>query len=123
MLDMARAREAFEDSTDFTVGIEEEFQLLDPDTLALAQRFEELYEAGRDDEILHDRVAGELISSEIEIRSATGETFADAFESQRAARRRLFAVGAERAINLGTTGTQPFSPWQEQRPVDTEHYR
>ena len=38
MLDMARAREAFENSTDFTVGIEEEFQILDPDTLALAQR-------------------------------------------------------------------------------------
>jgi carboxylate-amine ligase len=123
MLDMARAREAFEDSTDFTVGIEEEFQLLDPDTLALAQRFEELYEAGRADELLHDRVAGELISSEIEIRSAKGDTFADALDSQRGARGRLFAIAAERGIKLGTTGTHPFSPWQEQRIIDTEHYR
>ena len=39
MLDMAAAREAFDGSEDFTVGIEEEFQILDPDTLALAQRF------------------------------------------------------------------------------------
>ena len=70
MLDMARAREAFEGSDDFTVGIEEEFQILDPDSLALSQRFEELYEAGLADDVLHDRVAGELISSEIEIRSA-----------------------------------------------------
>src|SRR4051794_6012496 len=123
MLDMARAREAFEESTDFTVGIEEEFQILDPDTLALSQRFEELYEAGRDDELLHDRVAGELISSEIEIRSAKGDTFADALASQRAARGRLFAIAAERGIKLGTTGTHPFSPWQEQRIIDTEHYR
>src|SRR3954467_2895294 len=123
MLDMASAREAFEESTDFTVGIEEEFQLLDPDTLALAQRFEELYEAGRDDEILHDRVAGELISSEIEIRSAKGDTFGDALESQREARGRLFALAAERGIMLGSTGTHPFSPWQEQRIIDTEHYR
>jgi carboxylate-amine ligase len=123
MLDMARAREAFEGSTDFTVGIEEEFQILDPDTLALSQRFEELYDAGRADDVLHERVAGELISSEIEIRSAKGETFADALASQREARGRLFAIAAEHAIRLGSTGTHPFSPWQEQRIIDTEHYR
>ena len=123
MLDMARARQAFEDSTDFTVGIEEEFQILDPDTLALAQRFEELYEAGRADDVLHDRVAGELISSEIEIRSAKGDTFADALLSQREARGRLFGIAAERRIMLGSTGTHPWSPWPEQRIIDTEHYR
>jgi carboxylate-amine ligase len=123
MLDMAKAREAFEASTDFTVGIEEEFQILDPDTLALAQRFEELYDAGRADDVLRDRVAGELISSEIEIRSAKGDTFADALGSQREARGRLFALAADRGIKLGSTGTHPWSPWQEQRIIDTEHYR
>ncbi|MEA2409456.1 MAG: glutamate---cysteine ligase / carboxylate-amine ligase, partial [Thermoleophilaceae bacterium] len=123
MLDMARAREAFEGSTDFTVGIEEEFQILDPDTLALSQRFEELYEAGRDDDVLHERVAGELISSEIEIRSAKGDTFAHALSSQREARGRLFALAGDLGIRLGSTGTHPFSPWQEQRIIDTEHYR
>src|ERR1700712_887038 len=123
MLDMARAREAFEDSTDFTVGIEEEFQILDPDTLALSQRFEELYAAGRADDILRDRVAGELISSEIENPSAKGDTFADALASQRDARGRLFQLAAKRGIKLGSTGTHPFSPWQEQRIIDTEHYR
>ena len=123
MLDMARAREAFEASTDFTVGIEEEFQILDPDTLALSQRFEELYEAGRADDVLEERVAGELISSEIEIRSAKGDTFADALASQRGARGRLFALAGELGMRLGTTGTHPFSPWQEQRIIDTEHYR
>ena len=123
MLDMAKAREAFEGSTDFTVGIEEEFQILDPDTLALAQRFEELYDAGRADDVLRDRVAGELISSEIEIRSAKGDTFGDALASQREARGRLFQIAAERGIKLGTTGTHPWSPWQEQRIIDTEHYR
>src|SRR3982751_2368388 len=123
MLDMARAREAFEDSQDFTVGIEEEFQILDPDTLALSQRFEELYEAGRADDVLHERVAGELISSEIEIRSAKGDDFADALASQREARGRLFALAADHGIRLGATGTHPFSLWQEQRIIDTEHYR
>jgi carboxylate-amine ligase len=123
VLDMARARDAFESSEDFTMGIEEEFQILDPDTLALSQRFEELYEAGRADNVLHDRVAGELISSEIEIRSAKGQTFAEALASQREARARLFRLATERGVRLGSTGTHPFSPWQEQRIIDTEHYR
>ena len=78
MLDMARVHEAFEASTDFTVGIEEEFAILDPDTLSLDQRFEELKAASEADPVLADSAAGELIRSEIEIRSGRGETFADA---------------------------------------------
>src|SRR3712207_1993499 len=105
MLDMDRARERFESSTDFTVGIEEEFHLLDPDTLDLVQRFEELYDAARADEAIGDRVAGELISSEIEIRSPKGDTFGDALAAQRALRQRLFALAAERGIALAATGT------------------
>src|SRR5438128_12281644 len=94
MLDMARAREAFEASQDFTVGIEEEFQILDPDSLALSQRFEELYEAGLADDVLEDRVAGELISREIEIRSAKGDHFPAALASQRETPGSLFARAA-----------------------------
>ena len=44
---LAAAREAFEAGTDFTVAVEEEFALLDPDTLLLADRFEELQAAAR----------------------------------------------------------------------------
>jgi hypothetical protein len=40
------AREVFDASVDFTVGIEEEFQIVDPETLLLARRFEELEAAG-----------------------------------------------------------------------------
>ena len=45
MIDLAAARETFEASTDFTVGIEEEYALVDPETLALVPRFEELRDA------------------------------------------------------------------------------
>jgi carboxylate-amine ligase len=123
MLDMARAREAFENSQDFTVGIEEEFQILDPETLNLVQRFEELYNAARADERIGDRAAGELISSEIEIRSPRGENFGDALSHQRELRSRLFKIAADRDLLLGATGTHPWSPWQEQEIIDTEHYR
>ena len=36
------AREAFEDAEDFTVAVEEEFAILDPETLSLVQRYDEL---------------------------------------------------------------------------------
>src|SRR3954471_6574699 len=120
---MARAREVFESSDDFTVGIEEEFQILDPDTLSLVQRFDELYTAACADEGIGDRAAGELISSEIEIRSPKGETFADALAYQRELRARLLRVAADHDLLLGATGTHPWSPWQEQRIIDTEHYK
>jgi glutamate---cysteine ligase / carboxylate-amine ligase len=123
MLDMPRVREVFEASTDFTVGIEEEFAILDPRTLALDHRFEELRAAAQDDPVLAESVAGELIKSEIEIRSGRGENFADAVAKQRDARSQLFALAGSRDALLGATGTHPWSPWQEQQIIDTEHYR
>ena len=123
MLDMPRVREVFEASTDFTVGLEEEFAILDPRTLSLAQRFEDLRSAAQEDPVLAEAVAGELIKSEIEIRSGRGENFADAVARQREARSRLFALAAAHDALLGATGTHPWSPWQEQEIIDTEHYR
>lgn len=123
MLDMPRVREVFEASTDFTVGLEEEFAILDPRTLSLAQRFEDLRSAAQEDPVLAEAVAGELIKSEIEIRSGRGENFADAVVRQREARSRLFALAAAHDALLGATGTHPWSPWQEQEIIDTEHYR
>ena len=123
MFAMDRAREVFEDSEDFTIGIEEEFQILDPETLDLAQRFEELQEAAKADPPLSESITGELIASEIEIRSGKGTTFADAVVQQQDARDRLFRLVAERGARLAATGTHPWSPWQEQRIIDTPHYR
>jgi carboxylate-amine ligase len=123
MLDMARAREVFEASEDFTVGLEEELQILDRETLSLTQRYGELAGAAQADPVLADAVAGELIESEIEIRSGRGQTFADAVAAQRDARARLFALAAEHGTRLAATGTHPWSAWQDQRIIDTEHYR
>ena len=120
---MGKTREVFEASQDFTVGLEEEFGILDPASRSLAQRFPDLYEAAQEDEVLAESVAGELIESEIEIRSGRGEDFGDAVERQRQARRRLFALATEKDALLAATGTHPWSPWQEQRIINTEHYR
>jgi len=122
-LDLNAARAAFEDSTDFTVGIEEEFALLDPAELGLVQRFEEVRDAADSDPVLAESIAGELISSEIEIRSGRCDDFAAAVLAQRDRRRRLFALAAERGVALGATGTHPWADYREQHIIDTDHYR
>jgi len=123
MLDMAKTREVFEASEDFTVGIEEEFAILDPETHFLVHRFDELREAAASDEVLAESISGELIQSEIEIRSGKGSDFADGVARQREARVRLFSMAAEHGLALAATGTHPWSPWQEQRIIHTDHYR
>ncbi len=123
-LDLEAAHAAFEDSTDFTVGIEEEFAILDQSTLGLVQRFEELRDAAADsDPVLAESIAGELISSEIEIRSGRGDDLTAAVAAQRDRRRRLFALAAERGVALGATGTHPWADYREQHIIETEHYR
>jgi carboxylate-amine ligase len=123
MIDLAAARETFEASVDFTVGIEEEFALVDPDTLELIPRFEVLRAAGVADPVLSESIAGELISSEIEIRSGKGADVEDARARQAEARRRLFMLAREHGVALGSTGTHPLSDYREQHIIDTEHYR
>jgi len=76
-----------------------------------------------EDPILADSIAGELISSEIEIRSGRGEDLADARAAQSQRRRRLFALASEHGIALGATGTHPWSDYRQQHVIDTEHYR
>lgn len=122
-LDLDRARETFAASTDFTVGLEEEFAILAPETLDLVDRYEELRDAALADPVLGESMAGELIASEIEIRSGKGADFHDALARQREARRRLFALAAGRGVALAATGTHPWADYREQRIIDTEHYR
>jgi len=122
MIDPAAARETFEGSADFTVGIEEEFALIDPHTLELVPRFELLRDAAASDPVLAISIAGELISSEIEIRSGAGSDAEDARNRQADARRRLFTLARDNGVALGSTGTHPLSDYREQHIIDTEHY-
>jgi carboxylate-amine ligase len=117
------AHESFDNGTDLTVAVEEEFALLDPDTLELTNRFEELYAAAIEVPELAPHVVGELIASEIEVRTGRCETFAQAAVAMQERRSQLHAVARERGVALGSTGTHPWSRWQDQRIIDTPHYR
>src|ERR1044072_4987325 len=101
-MDLDAAREVFEASQDLTVGIEEEWGLVDPQTLELIPKFEDLKADGPADEVLRAAIAGELISSEIEIRSGRGEDLQHALKLQREARRRLLALADRHGVGLAS---------------------
>ena len=119
---LAGARDAFDGGRDFTLAVEEEFALLDPETLELADHFEELQAAARGT-ALEEHLVGELISSEVEVRTGRCETFADAAGLVVERRRQLFELAEAHEVRLGATGTHPWSRWQDQHIIDTPHYR
>ena len=116
------AREAFDAGTDFTIAVEEEFALLDPGTLDLVDRFEEVQEASRGT-ALEPNLVGELIASEVEIKTGRSDNFADIPAKMAQRRAELHALVEPMGIALGATGTHPWANWKDQRIIDTPHYR
>jgi carboxylate-amine ligase len=116
------AREQFQEGKDFTVAVEEEFAVLDPVSLGLVNRFEDIQAAavGTD---LEEHLAGELIASEAEVRTGRCETFEEVAAKLAERRTQLLALADGLGLALGATGAHPWSPWQEQRIIDTPHYR
>src|SRR4249919_4321257 len=116
------ARRQFEDATDFTVAVEEEFAILDPGTLDLSNRFEDVKAAAAETP-LAEHLVGELIASEVEIRTGRCETFADLPAVMAERRSQLQSLVEPMGILLGATGTHPWADWKKQRIIDTPHYR
>ena len=119
---LVQARERYEDGSDFTLAVEEEFAILDPVTLELDNRFEELQAASEGTE-LERHLVGELIASEVEVRTGRCESFAEAAARIAERRRQLTALAEPLGITLGGVGTHPWSSWRDQRIIDTPHYR
>jgi carboxylate-amine ligase len=119
---IAFARDAFANADDLTVAVEEEFALLDPETLELTDRFEEL-KAAADETEWGEHVVGELIASEIEFKTGRCSEFAEAAERMAERRAQLGALADEHGVAIASSGTHPWSRWQDQRIIDTPHYR
>jgi carboxylate-amine ligase len=119
---IARARAQFESATDFTVAVEEEFAILDPDSLDLTNRFEDVQAAARGT-ALEEHLVGELIASEVEIRTGRQETFADVPATLAERRAQLRSLVEPMGLLIGATGTHPWADWKKQRIIDTPHYR
>jgi glutamate---cysteine ligase / carboxylate-amine ligase len=119
---ITRAREQFETATDFTIAVEEEFAILDPESLNLVSRFEEVHSAAQGTP-LEAHLVGELIASEVEVRTGRCETFADVPAVIAERRAQLQALVEPMGLLLGATGTHPWADWKEQRIINTPHYR
>ena len=96
MLDMARAREAFEASDDFTVGIEEEFQLVDRSSGQLAARVEEVL-PGALERLGRNEVSHELKRTMIETGTPVCSSLVEV-------RRELVRLRADLAAAVGRSG-------------------
>jgi carboxylate-amine ligase len=118
---LAAARASFEDGDDFTVGVEEEFAILDRERLNMTAGFERFDAAARTGP-LAGMVAGELIRSEVEVRTGRCESFPEAAETMARRRIDLLDVADRIGYRLSATGTHPFALWQDQEVIDTPHY-
>lgn len=118
---LAAARASFEAGDDFTVGVEEEFAILDRERLNMTAGFER-FDAAAKTGPLAGMVAGELIRSEVEVRTGRCESFPEAAETMAHRRLDLMDVADRLGYRLSATGTHPFARWQDQDVIDTPHY-
>jgi len=116
------AYEGFESGRDLTIAVEEEFSLLDPETLGLVNRYEELKAAAAGSE-LDEHLVGELIASEAEVKTGKCDSLDEALRLMEVRRAQLDELAFGLGMSLGAAATHPWSPWQEQRIIDTPHYR
>jgi hypothetical protein len=116
------ARERYDAADDFTLAVEEEFAILDPATLELTDRFEALQLMSRGTAI-EDHLVGELIASEVEVRTGKTERFPEAAALMGERRGQVLELAHAEGVELAAAGTHPWSRWQDQRIIDTPHYR
>ena len=119
---LEEARERFDSGTDLTVSAEEEFAILDPATLDMVNRFEDVQAAARGTALEPD-LAGELIASEVEIKTGRQPSASEAIAALPERRRQLEQVVEPLGLRLGATGSHPWARWKDQRIIDTPHYR
>jgi carboxylate-amine ligase len=105
----------------FTIGIEEELMLLDPDDLSLAQGIERVLATVPKD--LDGQVKPELMQSVLEIATRPCQTVGEAGEELRKLRRVLAEVAEEQGMRIAASATHPFARWEDQEIVDRPRYR
>src|SRR6185503_20142576 len=93
------AFEAYENGTDYTVAVEEEFAILDRTTLELTNLFEE-FQAAAQGTALEEHLVGELIASEAEVRTGRCESFAEAAAKMGERRAQLAEIADSLGIEL-----------------------
>ena len=103
---------------DYTIGIEEELMILDPESYSLVNAIHALLEECDDPE----HVKSELLESVVEIAIAPAKDMPEAGERLRALRTKVSVAAGRRGLCIGSGGTHPFAMWEDQRVVAQERY-
>lgn len=103
-----------------TIGIEEEYQIVDTSTYELTSYVTRILEDGRS--ILHERVKPELHQSQIEVGTAVHRSIKDAGADLRQLRSTVFDLAARQGMKIASAGTHPFSSWQNSEVTPFERY-
>src|SRR6266496_1064692 len=92
----------------YTLGVEEEYMLLDADSLDLVQHVDTVLAAVQGHE-LEDRINPELMQSVVEITTPVCRTPADVERELTELRSYVASVAGEKGLRVGSAGTHPFS--------------
>lgn len=103
-----------------TIGIEEEYQIVDPQTRELRSYISEILEEGR--VILREQVKPEMHQSIVEVGSSVCQTPAQLREELIRLRRAVIEVAAHNGMSIVAAGTHPFSSWMTQDITPYERY-
>ena len=104
----------------FNIGIEEEYQIVDPQTRELKSYITELLEAGKI--ILAEQVKAELHQSIVEVGTNICDTPAEARAELARLRRGVMELAGRKGLKIAAAGTHPFSSWVEQEITPFERY-
>jgi len=113
---------AFGRSEPYTLGVEEEYMLLDPETFDLVQHVDTVLAAMTGHE-LEARVRPELMQSVLEVATPVCRTPADAANALRELRAYVTGIAQEKGLRVGSAGTHPFSLFERQRITARDRYR
>jgi len=112
----------FGKSDPYTLGVEEEYMLLDSETLDLVQHVEAVLAATAGHE-LEEQVNPELMQSVLEIATPVCRTPAEVEAELRKLRGFVAGLAADRGLRVGSAGTHPFSLFERQRITARDRYR
>jgi glutamate---cysteine ligase / carboxylate-amine ligase len=112
----------FGDSPPFTLGVEEEYMLLDPQTFDLVQHVDTVLTAVENGEFT-ERIGPELMQSVVEISTPVCRTAADVDAELRRLRSYVTEIAGGQDLRVGSAGTHPFSLFERQRITARDRYR
>src|SRR3954447_3035766 len=113
---------AFGQSDPYTLGVEEEYMLLDGETFDLVQHIETVLAAVAGHE-LEPVINPELMQSVLEIATPVCHTPTEVAEQLRRIRAYVIGVAREQGLRVGSAGTHPFSLFERQRITARDRYR